>query len=260
MLIAQVVKKGWYIDYKVNDIDKVPIKFIPYIRAFGKEKYGTNSMCYVIVRLRRMGSPNFCGSTGLRTLRPEEGEGAGQGINGGIGRPNFRPFWHSSPSFTIGRGDILWWCSREEDNVVSPLSGRWGRIYMVDQRQLLKLDIDVDVNFYDPNLILEKKLEMLRSLGYQEEDAWWEYSPSKKHIHILIVLTDPIPVKDLFDLQFLLGDDPKRAEFNYLRYSVMGEDAIHFNVLYSYKKSLTFSDKVKAILRHWSKSLQYLKK
>jgi hypothetical protein len=131
---------------------------------------------------------------------------------------------------------------------------------MVDQRQLLKLDIDVDTIFYDPNWLLEKKLEMLRSLGYQEEDAWWEFSPSGKHLHVFIVLEDPIPVKELFDLQFLLGDDQKRVYFNYLRYSVMKEDAIHFNVLYTYKKSLTFSDKVKAVLRHWFKSRQYSKK
>jgi len=131
---------------------------------------------------------------------------------------------------------------------------------MVDQRQLLKLDVDVDVDFYDPQWLLEKKLQMLHSLGYYEEDAWWEYSPSGKHVHILIVLKDPIPTKELFDLQFLLGDDHKRVYFNYLRYSVMGEDAIHFNVLYAYKKSLTFSDKVKAILRHWFKSRQYSKK
>jgi len=131
---------------------------------------------------------------------------------------------------------------------------------MVDQRQLLKLDIDVDVNFYDPNWLLEKKLQQLHALGYQEEDAWWEYSPSGKHIHVLIVLKDPISTKELFDLQFLLGDDHKRVYFNYLRYSVMGEDAIHFNVLYAYKKSLSLSDKVRAILRHWFKSQQYSKK
>ena len=131
---------------------------------------------------------------------------------------------------------------------------------MVDQRQLLKLDIDVDVDFYDPNWLLEKKLQQLHALGYQEEDAWWEYSPSMKHVHVLIVLKDPVPTKELFDLQFLLGDDHKRVYFNYLRYSVMGEDAIHFNVLYAYKKSLSLSDKVRAILRHWFKSRQYSKK
>jgi len=131
---------------------------------------------------------------------------------------------------------------------------------MVNMNQLLKLDIDVDVNFYDPQWLLQKKLQQLHALGYQEEEAWWEYSPSGKHVHVLIVLKDPVSTKELFDLQFLLGDDQKRVYFNYLRYSVMKEDAIHFNVLYTYKKSLTFSSKVKAILRHWFKSRQYSKK
>jgi len=144
--------------------------------------------------------------------------------------------------------------------VVPQVSRGRGGIYMVDVNQIVKLDIDVDVDFYDPKWLLEKKLSMLHSLGYQEEDAWWEYSPSGRHVHIIIVLEDPIPTKELFDLQFLLGDDQKRVHFNYLRYSVMGEEAIHFNVLYRYKKSLTFSDKVKAILRHWFKSKQYSKK
>ena len=144
--------------------------------------------------------------------------------------------------------------------MVSSLSTRWGRVYVVDQRRLVKLDIDVDVNFYDPNWLLEKKLQQLHALGYQEEDAWWEHSPSGRHVHILMILADPVPVKELFDLQFLLGDDQKRVHFNYLRYSVMGEDAIHFNVLYKYKRSLTLSDKLKAILRHWSRSKQYSKK
>jgi len=260
MLIAQVIKRGWYIDYKVRSIGDIPTRYIPFIEKIGEEKYGTDNMCYIILRLRRMGTSHFRGGTGLRTVGSEEEEATDSRINGGIGGSDFRPLRGSGAPLTDGRGGFLWWCGGKEDSVVSPLSTRWGRVYVVDQRQLIKLDIDVDVHFYDPNLILEKKLEMLRSLGYKEEDAWWEHSPSKKHIHILIVLTDPIPVKELFDLQFLLGDDPKRAEFNYLRYSVMGENAIHFNVLYKYKRSLTFSDKFKAILRHWFRSKQYSKK
>jgi len=143
--------------------------------------------------------------------------------------------------------------------MVSSISWRRGGVYMVSANQIIKLDIDVDTVFYDPQWLLEKKLQVLHGLGYWEQEAWWEYSPSGKHIHILIVLKDPLPTKELFDLQFILGDDHKRVYFNYLRYSVMGEDAIHFNVLYTYKKSLTFSDKLRAILRHWFKSKQYSK-
>ena len=260
MLIAQVVKKGWYIDYKVKSLEYVPTRFIPYIRNIGEEKYGTDDMCYVIVSLRRFFTSAFRRGYDLLTEEDRGREEAGKGNGGGIGRGDPRPLWDPSSEPVRRRGDMVWWCSREKGSVVSPISrGRRG-LYMVNQNQLLKLDIDVDVIFYDPQWLLEKKLGQLHALGYQEEEAWWEYSPSGKHVHLLIVLKDPVSTKELFDLQFLLGDDQKRVYFNYLRYSVMKEDAIHFNVLYTYKKSLTFSDKLLAILRHWFKSRQYSKK
>jgi len=260
MLVVQVVKPNWYIDFKVDSLDDIPAKYIPYIKTIGEEKYGTDSVCYIIIPLRRMVTPFIRGGDYLFTFTEAEGEGANQGNGGGVGGHDIGLVRDSSIASSRGRGDMVWWCSGEKDSLVSPLPGRWGGIYMVDQRQIVKLDIDVDVDFYDPQWLLEKKLEMLHSLGYQEDDAWWEYSPSGKHVHVLIVLKDPVSTKELFDLQFLLGDDQKRVYFNYLRYSVMKEDAIHFNVLYAYKKSLTFSDKLRAILRHWFRSKQYSKK
>ena len=131
---------------------------------------------------------------------------------------------------------------------------------MVNQRRLIKLDIDVDIQYYRPEWLLTQKVKLVESLGYEVERAWWEVSPSGRHVHILIMLKRPLSVKELFDLQFVLGDDPKRSEYNYLRYNVMGEDAIHFNVLYAYKKPFTFLDKLRAILRHLFKSWQYSKK
>ena len=260
MLIAQVVKPNWYIDFKVDSLAEIPVKFIPYIRTIGEEKYGTDSVCYIIIPLRRVVTSTIRGRYYLFAEETREGERANSGNGGGIGGHDIGLVRDSSFAITGGRGDMVWWCDRKTDSLVSPLPGRWGVIRMVSVNQIVKLDIDVDIGFYDPNWLLEKKLQQLHALGYQEDDAWWEYSPSGKHIHILIVLKDLIPTKELFDLQFLLGDDHKRAYFNYLRYSVMGEDAIHFNVLYTYKKSLTFSDKLKAILRHWFSSKQYSKK
>ena len=260
MLIAQVVKKGWYIDYKVRSLDQLPVKFVPYIKTIGEEKYGTNNMCYVIVPLRRIFAPPVRGRDNLSTERTREGETANSGNDARTGGRDSRFVRHPGFVTSRGRGSVVWWCDRKEGSLVPQVSGGRGGIYMVDVNQIIKLDIDVDVDFYDPNWLLEKKLAMLHSLGYQEEDAWWEYSPSGKHVHILIVLKDPVPTKELFDLQFLLGDDQKRVYFNYLRYSVMGENAINFNVLYAYKKSLSLSDKVRAILRHWFRSKQYSKK
>ncbi|AAL27741.1 hypothetical protein SIFV0030 [Sulfolobus islandicus filamentous virus] len=257
MLIAQVIKKGWYIDFKVSSLVDIPTKYLLYTKTIGEEKYGTDAMCHIVFPLRRM-EPSFIrGGYNLPTIdkrkRPNQGDG------GGIRGHDIGSVWYSSIIFIRGRGGMVWGCSGTTDYMVPPVSGRRGRVYMVDAKQILKLDIDVDVNFYDPNWLLQKKLDMLHALGYQEEEAWWEYSPSGKHIHVIIVLKDPISTKELFDLQFLLGDDHKRVYFNYLRYSVMKEDAVHFNVLYTYKKSLTFSDKLKAIFRHWFKSKQYSK-
>jgi len=260
MLVVQILKPNWYIDFKVRSFEQVPVKYIPYIKNVGEEKYGTDSMCYVVFPLRRMVTSTFYRRDYLPAEGAWEGEGASEGNGRRAGGRNPRPLWDSSSSSARGRGGVVWGCSGEKDSMVSSLPRRRGGVRVVNVNQLVKLDIDVDTVFYDPQWLLEKKLEMLHSLGYQEEDAWWEYSPSGKHIHVLIVLKDPVSTKELFDLQFLLGDDHKRVYFNYLRYSVMGENAIHFNVLYAYKKSLTFSDKVKAILRHWFRSKQYSKK
>ena len=260
MLVIQVLRPNWYIDFKVRSIEQVPVKFIPYIKTIGEEKYGTDDMCYIVVPLRRMEPPTFYRRDYLPAEGTQEGETANQGDGGGAGGRDFGLVWN--PSFAVAgrRGGVVWWCCGEKGSVVPSVSWRRGGVRMVSANQIVKLDIDVDTVFYDPQWLLEKKLEMLHSLGYQEEDAWWEYSPSGKHIHVLIILKDLVSTKELFDLQFLLGDDHKRVYFNYLRYSVMGEHAIHFNVLYAYKKSLTFSDKVMAILRHWFKSKQYSKK
>jgi len=260
MLIAQVIKKGWYIDFKVRTLEQVPVKYIPYIKTVGEEKYGTDSVCYIEFPLQRVVTPIVYRGYYLLTEEARKGEGTDKGNGRGIGGHDIGSFWYSSITFTRGRGSMVWGCNGQKNRVVSSISWRRGGVHVVTVNQILKLDIDVDTVFYDPQWLLEKKLQILHGLGYWEEDAWWEYSPSGKHIHIIIILKDPVSTKELFDLQFLLGDDHKRVYFNYLRYSVMKEDAIHFNVLYAYKKSLTFSDKLKAILRHWVKSRQYSKK
>jgi hypothetical protein len=260
VLVVQVLKEGWYIDFKVRSLEQVPIKFIPYTKTVGEEKYGTDSVCYIKLSLRRMEPPLIRGRDYLFAEGAREGEGTNSGDGRRAGGRNPRPLWDTSFTVAGGRGDMVWWCGGETSGMVPSVSWRRGGVRMVTANQIIKLDIDVDTVFYDPQWLFEKKLQVLHGLGYWEEDAWWEYSPSGKHVHVIIVLKDPVPTKELFDLQFLLGDDHKRVYFNYLRYSVMGEDAIHFNVLYAYKKSLTLSDKVKAILRHWFKSKQYSKK
>jgi hypothetical protein len=260
MLIAQVVKKGWYIDYKVKDIDDIPIRYVIHVKTIGYEKYGTDCVSYIELRLQGMDSSDFRGSGRVFKFREGKGKGSNRGNRGGTHGSALRFIRGSSPRSFERRGDMVRRGTGVYHFMVSPGSETEKGVSMVNQLRLVKLDIDVDIQYYEPEWLLSQKVRLVESLGYEVERAWWEISPSGRHIHILIMLKRPLTVKELFDLQFILGDDPKRSEYNYLRYSVMGEDAIHFNVLYAYKKPFTLSDKLRAILRHWFKSLQYSKK
>jgi len=175
VLVVQIVKKGWYIDFKVNSIADIPTKFIPCIREIGEEKYGTDNMCYIILPLRRMEPSIIRGRDYLPAVTEGEGKGTSEGNGGGVGGHDSRPLRDSSTTIARGRGDMVWWCSGEKSNMVPQISWRRGVIRMVSVNQIVKLDIDVDVDFYDPNWLLEKKLQMLHSLGYQEDDAGGEF-------------------------------------------------------------------------------------
>ena len=115
--------------------------------------------------------------------------------------------------------------------------------------RIIKLDIDVPVDYYDPDKVLEDKLKMLTALGYKFKDARWKYSPSGKHIHIIIELDREIPVNELFYLQFVLGDDPKRAMLNFFRLKHFPENAKYFNVLFDKKVKVSPWLKIKLLLK-----------
>jgi len=260
MLIAQVVKRGWYIDYKVRSIDDIPIRHILYIKTIGYEKHGTHHMSHIELRLPGMESPHLRRGCRLSKFRKREGKRPNRGDRGGTHGSALGSLWSPSPRVAERRGYMVRRGTGVHYFVVSQGSETEKGVSLVNQLRLIKLDIDVDIQYYKPEWLLTQKVKLVESLGYQIDRAWWEISPSGRHVHILIMLKRPLTVKELFDLQFVLGDDPKRSEYNYLRYSVMGEDAIHFNVLYAYKKPFTLLDKLRAILRHSFKSLQYSKK
>jgi len=115
--------------------------------------------------------------------------------------------------------------------------------------RVVKLDVDVSTEYYDVDRLVRDKLVMLHALGYQETTVTVRRSPSGKHLHILMTLTQDIPVEELFYLQFALGDDPKRAEFNFFRLRHFPEYARRFNVLFEKKEKITLRRKMKVILR-----------
>ena len=123
--------------------------------------------------------------------------------------------------------------------------------------RFVKLDIDVPREYYDPRKVLIAKLVMLRALGYGFADAYWKPSPSGKHIHIVIELDREVPISELFWLQFVLGDDPKRATFNFFRLKHFPDKAKYFNVLFDRKVRVTWGLKIKLVLR---RVLRYMRK
>ena len=123
--------------------------------------------------------------------------------------------------------------------------------------QVLKVDVDVPVSMYDYRGMFEKRVEILKRLGYQVEDARLEFSSSGEHVHYIIVLRDPLPTaRDVYDLQMLLGDDQKRCTYNYVRYRVMGDASLHFNVLFAKKVKISRLE----IFRHKMKRMFHLKR
>jgi hypothetical protein len=113
---------------------------------------------------------------------------------------------------------------------------------------VIKLDVDVSTEYYDVNRLVRDKVAMLHALGYQEERVETRLSPSGKHLHVIITLTKEIPLDELFYLQFVLGDDPKRAEFNFFRLKHFPRYAKRFNVLFVKKEKLTWKKKVKVMI------------
>jgi len=58
---------------------------------------------------------------------------------------------------------------------------------------------------------------------------------TKNGYHIIIELEKDLPTSDIVKLQFMLGDDHKRATFNITRYLLGGDKALYFNYFFSYK-------------------------
>ena len=130
---------------------------------------------------------------------------------------------------------------------MEPRTGRLSRGNIRDRT--VKLDIDVPTDYYDPERVLEDKVKMLKTLGYSYVNAKWKLSPSGHHIHVIIELDREVPIDELFYLQFVLGDDPKRATLNFYRLEYFPDNAKYFNVLFEKKVKVSFWLKLKVLLK-----------
>ena len=114
---------------------------------------------------------------------------------------------------------------------------------------VVKIDVDTPVEYYDPNRVLEDKIKMLKALGYGYTDAYWRYSSSKRHIHIIIKLDREVDIPTLFYLQFVLGDDQKRSMLNFYRLKYFPDKAKYFNVLFEKKVKIGKKKKMKMLVK-----------
>jgi hypothetical protein len=94
-----------------------------------------------------------------------------------------------------------------------------------------KIDIDVKM---DKDLLvkfLETRIEITKALGYRL--LWVHKEETEKGYHFWFCVEEDLSDKELCDLQFLLGDDIVRHQFNLVRLKV---GTFHsFNALFSKK-------------------------
>ena len=101
------------------------------------------------------------------------------------------------------------------------------------------LKIDVDVKMDNVLLIdfLSTRLAILEKLGYELLDV--NYRETKHGFHFWFKIAEDLDDKRKAEVQFLLGDDHRRCEFNFFRAKAgVFND---FNALFSKKKKVKVS-------------------
>ena len=245
-----------YIDTKVTQIGNVPVFDLLFSREYGEEKY--YSVCGADVRLSIPFSPSLRGGTRMQRVLAGIRERDHTGDRGESMGSDSEVLRVTGTVTDDGRGSVLRWGEGSEDNLLS--RGECQNLEGVNPLRVLKVDVDVPNDLYDVEKIFMWRIYALRELGYDVECARYEPSSSGEHIHYVVVLKEPVEsMKEVYDLQMFLGDDHRRATYNYIRYKVMGDDSYHFNVLFRRKVKLTAYVKLRiisrAILRQLSTSL-----
>jgi len=97
---------------------------------------------------------------------------------------------------------------------------------------VIKLDIDYKMDKRLLREFIETRLGLLALMNYHIVD--YNYAKTKHGYHFWFKIAEQLSEQRLAEVQFLLGDDIKRARFNFMRakMNVFNE----FNILFSRKK------------------------
>jgi hypothetical protein len=245
MYVCDVRKKYWYIDIIIQCIEELSFSDIVHLKEAGVT---SEPLPRIELRLRRRESPFEC-----RNPRMLPNNHVGEEIEDDAGgfpvRENGGTIRVPSDPINNGLGDLVreWRNKGGTSGMGTRERSNKGRDFY---DRVLKIDVDVPTEYYDPNKLLQDKLKMLRSLGYTEANAYWKPSSSGHHIHIVIELTNDVELSTLFYLQFMLGDDHKRSTLNFFRLKYFPDKAKYFNVLFTEKVKITRRRKVMFLIKH----------
>jgi len=98
---------------------------------------------------------------------------------------------------------------------------------------VIKLDIDYKMNKQLLKEFIETRLGLLALMNYHIED--YNYTKTKHGYHFWFKIIEQLTEQRLAEIQFLLGDDIRRAKFNFMRAKINAFN--EFNILFSFKKS-----------------------
>jgi len=98
---------------------------------------------------------------------------------------------------------------------------------------VIKLDVDYKMSKQLLKEFIETRLGLLALMNYHIVD--YNYAKTKHGYHLWFKVIEQLSEQRLAEIQFLLGDDIRRARFNFMRakMNVFNE----FNILFSFKKS-----------------------
>ncbi len=108
----------------------------------------------------------------------------------------------------------------------------------VQKTSVIKLDVDLhhemEERYHVMDQFVKTRYQLLEMMGYHVDHVVTEIT--KHGYHVIIVLKEEISVEEAFRIQFLLGDDIHRVNFNFSRLSMLGEETANYlNLLFTSK-------------------------